>query len=51
MDITTLRKLEERDNPTIYTGLGNRKYLAKRRVMNVVEMDWWEKVAYRSEDI
>jgi L-ascorbate metabolism protein UlaG (beta-lactamase superfamily) len=42
MEISTLAKLEKRDNPTIYTGLGNRDYLAKRGIKNVVEMDWWD---------
>jgi hypothetical protein len=42
MDIPTLRRLEERDNPKIYTGLGNKKYLEKRGIKNVVEMDWWQ---------
>lgn len=42
MELSTLTKLEERDNPVIYTGLGNKKYLDKRGVKNVVEMDWWQ---------
>jgi L-ascorbate metabolism protein UlaG (beta-lactamase superfamily) len=42
MEISTLRTLYERDYPVIYTGLGNKKYLEKRDIKNVIEMDWWE---------
>jgi L-ascorbate metabolism protein UlaG (beta-lactamase superfamily) len=42
MEIPTLAKLEKRDNPVIYTWLGNKEYLAKRGVKNVVEMDWFQ---------
>jgi L-ascorbate metabolism protein UlaG (beta-lactamase superfamily) len=43
MEIPTLQKLHKRDNPIIYTGLGNVSYLAKYWVRNVVDMDWWDK--------
>jgi L-ascorbate metabolism protein UlaG (beta-lactamase superfamily) len=50
MEISTLRMLEARDNPTIYTGLGNKKYLEKRGIKNVVEMDWWQTENWNSSD-
>ena len=46
MEVPTLKKLEERDNPVIYTGLGNRDYLAKRGIKNVIDMDWWDKQSF-----
>ncbi len=42
MDLETLRKLEEKYNPTILTGLGNDNYLKKNGVHNVIALDWWE---------
>jgi L-ascorbate metabolism protein UlaG (beta-lactamase superfamily) len=51
MDIWALKKLESRDHPTIYTGLGNKKYLEDRRIMDVVEMDWWESIDYSKKEI
>jgi L-ascorbate metabolism protein UlaG (beta-lactamase superfamily) len=42
MEVPTLKKLEERDNPTIYTGLWNQEYLKKRDIVNVIDMDWWD---------
>lgn len=46
MEVPTLKKLEERDNPVIYTGLGNKEYLKKREIKNVIDMDWWDKEVY-----
>jgi L-ascorbate metabolism protein UlaG (beta-lactamase superfamily) len=42
MEISTLRKLHERDDVHIYTGLGNKDYLETRGIKNIVEMDWWQ---------
>ncbi len=47
MEVPTLKKLEERDRPTIYTGLGNKDYLKKREIHNVVDMDWWDEEEYQ----
>lgn len=41
MEVPTLKKLEDRDNPVIYTGLWNKRYLEKRDIKNVIDMDWW----------
>lgn len=46
MDIEALKKLEKRDNPTIYTHLGNKNYLSKRGIQNVVDMDWWDEIKH-----
>lgn len=46
MDLDTLKRLSKRDNPTIYVGLGNKKYLESRKINNVFEMDWGDKKVY-----
>lgn len=46
MDIATLRRIEERDHPTIYTGLGNSQYMQARGIQGGVDMDWWETRIY-----
>ena len=50
MEVPTLKFLEQRDNPVIYTGLGNRKYLKKREILNVVDMDWWDKEDFTNKN-
>ncbi len=40
MDIKTLQKIHNRDNPKIYTPLGNRSYLKKFGIYGAVDMDW-----------
>ena len=40
MDIRALRRITRRDHPAVYTTLGNRKYLASRKIFGAVEMDW-----------
>jgi L-ascorbate metabolism protein UlaG (beta-lactamase superfamily) len=42
MDLTTLRRLRQRFDPLFVTGLGNRRYLMKRGLSRVEEMDWWQ---------
>jgi L-ascorbate metabolism protein UlaG (beta-lactamase superfamily) len=49
MDIPTLRELARHHRPTIYTGLKNGRRLAKHGIGNVVEMDWWQESAARSD--
>ncbi len=46
MDLPTLTRLEARDNPAIYTGLGNKAYLREQGIMHVTDMDWWESETY-----
>ena len=41
MDIPTLKRITLQHQPTIYTGLGNSRRLARHRIGNVVELDWW----------
>ena len=43
MDIATLRRLVSKWNPKIIVPIGNKSYLNKRGIQNVVELDWWEK--------
>jgi len=40
LDLPTLEKLIERDNPYIITGLGVGRHIKKRE--KVIELDWWE---------
>jgi L-ascorbate metabolism protein UlaG (beta-lactamase superfamily) len=42
MDLTTLRRLQQRFDPLFVTGLGNRRYLLKRGITRVEELDWWQ---------
>jgi len=42
LDLATLKKIAARDNPRIYTGMGNRAFLAKAGISRVEEMDWWQ---------
>jgi L-ascorbate metabolism protein UlaG (beta-lactamase superfamily) len=43
MDLPTLKKIAARNNPHIYTGMGNKAFLAKAGISRVEEMDWWQK--------
>jgi L-ascorbate metabolism protein UlaG (beta-lactamase superfamily) len=49
MDIPTLRVLAREHRPTIYTGLKNARVLASHDIGNVVELDWWQEAATRSD--
>jgi L-ascorbate metabolism protein UlaG (beta-lactamase superfamily) len=42
MDMPTLRRLQERHAPTIYTGLKNAALLARHGIGNIAELDWWQ---------
>jgi L-ascorbate metabolism protein UlaG (beta-lactamase superfamily) len=42
LDLPTLRRLCQRDRPTIVTGLGNGRRLAGLNAAAVVELDWWQ---------
>ncbi|MBP9779772.1 MBL fold metallo-hydrolase [Candidatus Gracilibacteria bacterium] len=50
MDISTLEKLHDRDNPVIYTGLGNADYLSKYGIRSVIDMDWWDTNTLHSDN-
>lgn len=49
MDLPTLRRLAREHRPTIYTGLRNKRKLARHGINNVVEMDWWQEAPARSD--
>ncbi len=49
LDIPTLQRLACDHHPTIYTGLKNSRLLAKHGIHNVVELDWWQEAAARSD--
>jgi L-ascorbate metabolism protein UlaG (beta-lactamase superfamily) len=42
MDLPTLRRLQQRFAPLFLTGMGNRRYLRKRGLAHVEELDWWQ---------
>ncbi len=44
MDLLTLKKLAQKFNPKIITGLGNRVYLDAHGIANVSELDWWQEI-------
>jgi L-ascorbate metabolism protein UlaG (beta-lactamase superfamily) len=41
LDLATLRRLQQRFHSRIVTTLGNRAYLDRRGLTDVVELDWW----------
>lgn len=42
LDLATLRRLEERSRPLFIAPLGNERFLRRRGLSRVVELDWWE---------
>ena len=40
LDVHTLKRLRERDNPIIYAGLGHEAFLRKFKLNNVKALDW-----------
>jgi L-ascorbate metabolism protein UlaG (beta-lactamase superfamily) len=52
LDLPTLDRLERRDRPTIFCGLGVGDLLRRNGMREVVELDWWERIAAsRSLDV
>jgi len=49
LDLPTLRRLVERDQPQIVVGLGIKNYLEKNNVSNVFELQWWEHINLTSD--
>jgi L-ascorbate metabolism protein UlaG (beta-lactamase superfamily) len=49
LDLPTLRRLAREHRPTIYTGLKNGRRLAREGITNVVELDWWQEAAARTD--
>jgi L-ascorbate metabolism protein UlaG (beta-lactamase superfamily) len=48
LDIKTMKLLSEKFNPAIYCPLGVGKYLEKKGIGKVTEMDWWDETAINS---
>jgi L-ascorbate metabolism protein UlaG (beta-lactamase superfamily) len=42
LDIKALRQISERDNPAIFTTLGNSQYLSDRKIFGAKDLDWGE---------
>lgn len=49
MDLPSLEALQKRWSPKIVTGLGNGSYLARNRIGDAVELDWWDSVDAKPE--
>jgi L-ascorbate metabolism protein UlaG (beta-lactamase superfamily) len=47
MDLPSLRRIRDRWNPPIVTGIGSSAYLAAQGLRKVIELDWWERTAPR----
>lgn len=44
LDIPTLQKISQRDQPKIFIPLGDGALLAKNKISNFQELDWWQEV-------
>lgn len=42
LDISTLKQLYEKHRMPIYTGLGNKRFLRKHKIISGIDMDWGE---------
>ena len=49
LDLTTLRRLDERFNPLFLTGIGNHEFLRRNGLRQVEELDWWQ--SHRFSDL
>ena len=49
LDLASLKYLSKRDNPLILVPLGNKAFLTKEGIANVIEMDWWDKISLDKE--
>ncbi len=48
MDIATLRTLNKKYAPKIFTGLGNAAYLERKGIAGAKDMDWWDEMLCNS---
>lgn len=48
LDITTLKKLEEKFSPLFLVPLGNKDFLKNEGLKNVQELDWWDEVDFKN---
>ncbi|MFZ2523188.1 MAG: MBL fold metallo-hydrolase [Minisyncoccia bacterium] len=49
LDLKSLRYISIRDNPKIFTPLGNSHYLKIHRIKGAEDMDWWDRKEINSE--
>jgi L-ascorbate metabolism protein UlaG (beta-lactamase superfamily) len=49
LDIKTVKAIAARHAPKILVPLGNRRFLERRGIANVVEVDWWDRVSLAAE--
>lgn len=42
LDLPTLTKIVQRDDPVILTGLGLKQYLEGQGILKTTELDWWQ---------
>lgn len=47
LDLPTLKRLNDKFSPKIYVGLGNKYLLNQYEITNVIEMDWWDSLAFK----
>lgn len=48
LDINSLISIDKKDHPQFFVPLGNKKYLEKYNITNVVELDWWQDFRFDS---
>jgi L-ascorbate metabolism protein UlaG (beta-lactamase superfamily) len=51
LDVDTLLKLQKRDQPSFLLPLGDKVWLEKKGLNNVIELDWWEQHKFGDVDI
>ncbi len=45
LDIATIKRIQEKFNPTFITPLGVDLYLNKKEISNTISLDWWEETS------
>jgi L-ascorbate metabolism protein UlaG (beta-lactamase superfamily) len=48
LDIVTMKRFADKFSPEIFTALGVGRYLEKKGIGNVTEMDWWDEAVSKS---
>lgn len=51
LDIPSLKKLQEKDNPLIVTGLGLAQFFKTHQLDNIQLLDWWQSLSLKSNQI
>ena len=49
LDIKALKELSKQHNPKIYCPLGVGRYLKKKGIDNIQEMDWWDRIPIKDD--